>query len=78
MSIDPLKRTCECGEEWYFSKWDYVRMLLFDGIVVSCPNSECGRKYYFRLVYHAVREFDRTRVDNVELIEKKKRVWERG
>lgn len=73
LQVDPKKRTCHCGFEWYFSKFQYMKMILFDGITITCPR--CQRKHRFKLSYHAIEEFNETRIENNELIEKRKLSW---
>ena len=72
-SIDPTKRKCECGREYYFSKLHYMLILLFDGFTFTCPN--CRRKHHFKLIYHCVEEYDDTRILNNELSERKVLQW---
>lgn len=74
--IDPKRRSCICGYHWYFSKWDYVRMLLFNGLVVVCPR--CRRKHFFRLTYFANEDFRVTREDNKNLEDSLKELWGNG
>ena len=76
MKIDPLKRYCRCGHSWYFSKIDYIRMIIFGGLSMRCP--VCNRKHDFILVYHAVEEFKETNIENKELFKRKKEVWKNG
>ena len=74
--IDPLQRKCKCGHTWHFNKLDYIRMILFNKIVINCP--VCHRKHYYRLVYHAVEEHDLTREFNKDLEFKQKKLWKKG
>lgn len=76
MSIDPLKRICACGYYWYFNKWHYVKMILFNKITIKCPR--CGRIHEYKLVYHAVENWDNTRIPNKKLVENKENIWKNG
>ena len=71
--VDPLMRYCKCGHCWYFSKWDYVRMILFGGLTVRCPI--CHRKHNYRLIYHCIEEFSDTRKENDKLDKTKGELW---
>ena len=76
MSSDPLGRYCICGNKWYFSKLDYIKMILFGGITVRCK--ECDRYHHYHLSYCAVEDFNEVKSDNKEMFEKKRKVWENG
>ena len=74
--VDAELQKCECGHTWHFNKLDYIRMILFNHITVTCP--QCHRKHYYRLSYHTIEEADQTRTENNELTENKQRIWENG
>ena len=76
VKIDPLKRSCICGYFWHFNKFDYIRMILFGGLTYTCP--QCLRKHQYKLIYHAVEEFNPTKNENKLLIDKKSDVWRKG
>ena len=76
MKIDPLKRYCKCGHYWYFGKLDYVKMILFNHLTVTCP--KCQRKHRFKLVYHCVEDFTDTKITNKQLENGKQEVWKNG
>lgn len=74
--IDPTLLKCECGYSWHFGKLDYIRMILFNHIIVTCP--QCQRKHYYNLSYHIIKEVDKTKAENNELTKCKTKVWENG
>lgn len=76
MKIDPLRRACACGHHWYFNKYHYIKMILFNKITIKCP--KCGRIHEYKLIYHAVEKWDNTRLPNKKLIENKQELWKRG
>ena len=76
MKIDPLKRTCSCGYYWYFSKWDYVKMILLGSLTYSCP--QCHLKHKYILIYHAVEESNEFKLENKQLAEGKFEIWRKG
>ena len=76
MKIDPLRRSCICGHYWYFNKLDYIKMILFNGITVRCP--QCNRLHHYRLIYHCIEEFNDTRIENNDLEKSKKELYKRG
>ena len=52
-------------------------MILFGGISYQC--SRCGRIHNYKLCYFAVEKFDKeTRDKNREIVDKQKRVLEKG
>ena len=73
MDIDPLRRSCICGHYWYFNKWHYVKMIIFNRITIKCP--QCGRLHEYKLIYHAVEKWNNTRIPNKKLVESKQEVW---
>ena len=54
--IDPYEYRCQCGHKWKFSKWQLLKMFLFENYVYTCP--QCHRKSLYRMVTHVVRETD--------------------
>ena len=76
MKVDPLKRTCICGYYKYFNKLDYVKMLIFGSLTFSCP--QCHRKHQYRLIYHAVEEYENVKVGNDMLDKGKNQIWRNG
>ena len=76
MKIDPLKRKCICGYYWHFNKWDYVKMVIFGSLIYSCP--QCHRKHEYKLIYHAIEEYDNVKSDNNLLNEGKMSIWRKG
>lgn len=73
MKIDPLQRTCICGNFRYFNKLHYIKMILFGSFTYTC--NYCGRKHEYKLVYHSVEVHNNTRILNKELMEDKEKVW---
>ena len=74
--IDPLRRNCSCGYFWYFNKWDYVKMILFGKIIITCPH--CHKRHMYNLIYHAVETYDDVKQHNNLLAEGKNIVWKHG
>lgn len=77
MSRNPAKRKhCICGHSWYFSKMDYIKMILFGGITVNCP--QCQRKHRFKLIYYATEQFNETRITNKQVSDAEEKLWRRS
>ena len=76
MKIDPLQRVCSCGYYRYFNKYHYIKMLLFGSITVKCP--QCGRVHEYKLIYHCVEDWGKTRIHNKDLAEGKRSIWKKG
>jgi hypothetical protein len=70
---DPVQKHCQCGRVYYLSKFDYIKMILFDKLIITCPR--CHRKHQFKLCYHAIEEFNETRKQNNELEQSKLDLW---
>lgn len=75
-SVNPLCRRCQCGHFWFFNRWDYVKMILFGGIIINCP--KCHRQHKYKLIYHAVEIYEDTKKENSLLAEGKNIVWRHG
>lgn len=73
---DPLARYCKCGHTWHFNKMDYIKMILFNGITIRCP--QCNRLHHYRLIYHCIEEYDDTKIQNNELEKQKQELWKNG
>ena len=54
--IDPYTWRCVCGHTWKFSKWQLLRMFLFENYTYTCP--QCQRKGLYRMSTHVVRDID--------------------
>ena len=70
--IDPKIRKCQCGHSWYFTKYHYIKMILFGKIKYRCPN--CQRTHQYKLIYHPVEEHNATQNENKLLV----RDWKNG
>lgn len=71
--IDPKLNKCVCGYSWHFNKLDYIKMIIFGKVIVRCP--QCHQKHYYILIYHAVREYNKTSIENKQLEKTSKRLW---
>lgn len=73
---NPKQKYCSCGYNWKFGKLDYIRMVLFNKIIVKCP--QCHKQHYYKLIYYAVEDFKVTNEDNKKLKDNSERIWKNG